>query len=325
MRALTVSAEHRLAVSELGDPEPAPGKVVVRVSACGICGSDLHLMEARLMPPGAVLGHEASGVVHAVGDGVTNVAPGARVAINPFDPCGECGPCGAGAEGRCVHNATTTIGLGFRAGAYAELVEVSEQMAVPVAGDVPIEHIAVAEPLAVALHGFNRSRFAPGASVGVIGCGPIGLSAVMVAKALGAASIWASDTNQFRAELAGRVGADESRAAAKQADFVFDCAGARGTVDLAVASAHNGGQAVVLAVNMKADEIYPLAWVTKEVDIIPCLGYSRAEYTRCSQWIASGRIDVAPIVTRRVSLDEADEAFFGLLRGAAEGKVLVTP
>jgi (R,R)-butanediol dehydrogenase/meso-butanediol dehydrogenase/diacetyl reductase len=325
MRALTVTDSFRLAVSDVAAPEPGPGHVVVRVSACGICGSDLHLMEARVMPAGVVMGHEASGLIEAVGDGVDGLTPGARVAINPFDACGECNPCRTGAEGRCINNAMTTIGLGLRPGAYAELIDVSAQMAVPVGGDVPLELISVAEPLAVALHGFNRSRFEPGMSVGVIGCGPIGWCAVMVAKLLGAGSVWASDPNEFRAELAGRVGADEFGASPTEADVVIECAGAPGTIDLAVSSARAGGQVAVLAVNMKGDNVFPVTWIMREVDILPCLAYSRAEYTQCAEWIASGAVDVAPIVTRRVSLDEADEAFFELLDGVAEGKVLVTP
>ena len=325
MRAVAVTKEHRLEVVELDDPSPAPGHVVVRVSACGICGSDLSLVGSRVIPPGSVLGHEASGVIDLVGDGVDGLRAGDCVAINPFDACGECGPCRAGAEQRCVNNAFTTIGLGLRPGAYAERVEISASMAVAVDGSAPIEVISVAEPLAVALHGFNRSRFEPGMSVGVIGCGPIGLCAVIVANVLGASRVWASDINAFRAELAGRVGAHEVGSSPKEADIVLDCAGAQGTVDLAVSAASGGGQVVIVAVNMKADTVYPLTWVTKEVDIVPVLAYTRAEYERCAQWIATGRVDVSPIVTRRVSLEETDEAFFGLIDGAAEGKVLVTP
>jgi threonine dehydrogenase-like Zn-dependent dehydrogenase len=324
VRALTVTPEHRFAVTDVADPVAAPGNVVVRVAACGICGSDLHLMESRVMPPGVVMGHEAAGVIDTSGDGV-ELEPGTRVAINPFDPCGQCAPCRSGAEQRCVDNATTTIGLGLRPGAYAERIEISASMAVPVDGKAPLTDVAVAEPLAVALHGFNRSRFEPGATVGVIGCGPIGLCAVIVAKSLGAGSVWASDVNEFRAGLAGRVGADEFGPAPKEADIVFDCAGAKGTIDLGVSSAPGGGQLVVLAVNLKGDSVYPFTWVTKEVDIVPCLGYSRAEYAQCAEWIASGAIDVSSIVTRQVALDEADDVFFALLDGAAEGKVIVTP
>lgn len=324
MRALTVSEDHRLAASVLPDPEAGPGVVVVRVSACGICGSDLHLMDSRIAPPGAVLGHEAAGVVDAVGSGVEGLRPGDAVAIHPFDPCGACPPCRAGAEQRCLQNAFTTLGLGLRPGAYAELVAVSAGMAVPVPSSA-LDRVAVAEPLAVALHGLRRSRLEPGMKVGVIGCGPIGLCAVLAAKASGAGPVWAADTNDFRAALAARVGADESGRVPKEADIVFECAGAQGTVDLAVGSTGGGGQVVLLAVNVKGDTVYPFTWVTKEVDIVPCLGYTKAEYEEAASWIASGRVDVEPMITRRVSLEEADEAFFALLEGAPEGKVFVVP
>ncbi len=307
------------------DPAPGGGKVVVRVSACGICGSDLHMMEAKIVPAGAIMGHEASGVVEAVGDGVTELAPGDHVAIHPFDPCMSCEQCTAGATQRCVNNALTTIGLGFRPGAYAELIELSAPMAVKVPDDADLGAVALAEPLAVALHGFRRSGFTAGMSIGVIGCGPIGLSAIACAKALGASRVWASDVNEFRTDLARALGADEAGRHAKDADIVFDCAGAQGTVDLAVGSTHQGGRAVILAVNIKGDNVFPFTWVTREVEIVPCLGYTTDEYSECAQWISSGRIDVTPMITSRVSLDETDEAFFALLEGAPQGKVLVTP
>jgi 2-desacetyl-2-hydroxyethyl bacteriochlorophyllide A dehydrogenase len=325
MRAVVTNDANRLEVRDVADPAPRAGHVVVRVAACGICGSDLHMMEAKIVPSGAILGHEAAGVVESVGPDVEGLAPGDHVGINPFDPCGTCPSCVAGAEQRCVDNAFTTIGLGFRPGAYADRVEVGERMAVRVPDDVELGAVALSEPLAVALHGFRRSRFEDGMSVGVIGCGPIGLCAVALARMLGASGVWASDTNEFRASLARDVGADEASARSKDADVVFDCAGAKGTVDLAVSSTHMGGQAVILAVNLKGDTVFPFMWVTREVEIVPCLGYTLEEYTECTRLISSGRIDVAPIITRRVSLDETDEAFFSLLDGAPQGKVLVTP
>jgi (R,R)-butanediol dehydrogenase/meso-butanediol dehydrogenase/diacetyl reductase len=96
-------------------------------------------------------------------------------------------------------------------------------------------------------------------------------------------------------------------------------------VDLAVSAAVGGGQVVVLAVNIKGDTVYPFTWVTKEVDIVPALGYSLPEYREAVGWITSGRVDVAPLITKRISLDGTDVAFAALLDGAAEGKVLVTP
>ncbi len=325
MRAVVANEQSRFEVRDLEDPRPGPGNILVRVAACGICGSDLHMMEAKIVPAGAIMGHEAAGVVEHVGDGVADLAPGDHVAIHPFDPCLQCEQCLSGATQRCVNNALTTIGLGFRPGAYAELIELSAPMGVKVPEDVDLGEVSLAEPLAVALHGFRRSDFEAGMSVGVIGCGPIGLSAVLCAKALGASRVWASDVNEFRTNLARDVGADEAGRHAKDADIVFDCAGAQGTVDLAVGSTHQGGQAVILAVNIKGDSVFPFTWVTREVEIVPCLGYTLEEYRECAGLISSGRIDVKPMITRRVSLADTDEAFFGLLTGAPEGKVLVTP
>ncbi|MEX2393451.1 MAG: zinc-binding dehydrogenase, partial [Actinomycetota bacterium] len=250
---------------------------------------------------------------------------GDHVAIQPFDPCGTCVACASGASQRCMNNALTTIGLGFRPGAYAELVTLTPQMLVKIPDEVPLDLVAIAEPLAVALHGFTRSSFEPGMTVGVVGCGPIGLSAVLCAKALGASYIWAADPNVFRASLASQLGANDAGPRTREADVVIECAGAKGTIDLAVSSARPGGEAVVLAVNIQGDFVYPFTWVTREVTITPCLGYTIATYAEAADWISTGRVDVAPMVTKRVDLEGADEAFFALLDGAAEGKVLVTP
>jgi threonine dehydrogenase-like Zn-dependent dehydrogenase len=325
VRAPTVTQDSRFAVSEVPDPDLSNDAVLVRVAACGICGSDLHMMEAKIVPSGAVMGHEAAGVVEAVGSSVTSFGAGDHVAIQPFDPCGTCEPCLGGTSQRCVNNALTTLGLGFRPGAYAELVAVSTQMLVKVPGEVSLDEVALAEPLAVALHGFERSRFEAGMSVGVIGCGPIGLCAVLCAKALGASHVWASDPNEFRLELARTLGADEATRHPGSADMVVECAGAAGTIDLAVSATHPGGEAVILAVNMKGDSVFPVTWVIREVTITPCIAYTVAEYAKAAEWIATGRVDVAPMITRRVGLDDANEAFFSLLDGAAEGKVLITP
>src|SRR5687768_16442253 len=105
MRAVTVSETHRLVVTEVPEPDVSATGVLVRVRACGICGSDLHLMEMKLLPIGAVLGHEAAGVVEAVGSDVSELAVGDHIAIQPFDPCGMCEQCRAGASQRCVNNA----------------------------------------------------------------------------------------------------------------------------------------------------------------------------------------------------------------------------
>ncbi len=322
MRAAVTNDTGRLEVRDVPDPDLRPGNVRVRVAACGICGSDLHMVESGIVPPGSIMGHEAAGIVESVGEGVASLAPGDHVAIDPFDPCGTCANCVAGAEQRCVNNVYTTLGLGFRAGAYAELVEIGEGMAVKVPDAADLGDVAVAEPLAVALHGYRRSRFEAGMSVGVVGCGPIGLSTIALARFLGASNVWATDTNEFRLDLARTLGAD---AKASDADVVFDCAGAKGTVDLAVAATRMGGKTVILAVNLKGDSTFPFVWVTREVDMFPSLGYTLDEYAECAGWISSGAIDVKPIVTRRVSLEETDEAFFGLLDGAPQGKVLITP
>lgn len=323
MRAAVLTDERSFEVRELPDPEPGSGRALVRVTACGICGPDLHMVEAGVIPPGSVLGHEPSGVVEATGDGV-DLPMGTAVAIRPFEMCGTCEACRAGASGHCEQAGPTSMGLGVRPGAFCELVDVAPSQLHPLPDGFPAELGALAEPLAVALHGLRRSRFEPGATVGVIGCGPIGLCGVLVARVLGAGRIWATDVNAFRRDLAGRLGA-EPVAGPADADVVLECAGAKGTIDLAMASARWGGQVVLLAVNIFGDEVYPFTWVVKEVDLLPAFGYTRTEYDEAAELLASGAIDAAAMVTSRVPLEEVGDAFARLLDGADEGKVLVVP
>lgn len=326
MRAAVLTDDKRFEVRELPDPEATPGRVVVRVTACGICGSDLHMVEQGIMPPDAVLGHEFSGVVETMGEGAGRIEAGDPVAVRPFEPCGECTPCVAGAEGRCEGALATTHGLGMRPGAYAELVECAPGQLFRLPDAFPVEHGALAEPLAVALRGLRRADVSQGASVGVIGCGPIGLCTVLAAKALGADEVWACDTNAFRTGLAEKAGADATgRAPQGTADVVVECAGARGTLDLAVGAAEAGGTVVILAANMQGDEVVPAVWVAREVRILPSIAYTPDEYDEAARLIETDRVDVEPLITNRVSLDELDGAFHELLEGADEGKVLVTP
>jgi (R,R)-butanediol dehydrogenase/meso-butanediol dehydrogenase/diacetyl reductase len=325
VRAAVLNTERRFEVREVPDPEPAPGRLIVRVSACGICGSDLHMVEAGLLGPGTILGHEASGVVESVGEGVDGYRPGDPVAIFPLEPCGACDPCRAGAEGRCTGGLASAIGLGMAPGAFAERLDAGPVMLEKLPAAIDPALGAVVEPLAVALHGLQRAAFEPGSTVGVIGCGPIGLCAVLAARALGASDVWACDTNPFRAGLAGRVGAARTGSSPLEADVVVECAGAPGTLDMAAGSAVPGGKVVLLAVNLQPDTVYPFMWVTKEVDVVPGIAYNRAEFAQAARWVAEGTVDVSALVTRRVRLDDLDGAFYGLLAGAPEGKVLVTP
>jgi threonine dehydrogenase-like Zn-dependent dehydrogenase len=327
--------ERVLRLEDVDRPSVGDEEVLIRVRATSVNTPDritvtgvpymLRLRSGLRRPRTPVRGTDVAGVVEAVGPGVEGLAEGDHVAIHPADPCGTCPACLAGNTMRCSQTGPTSIGLGVRPGAYAELVAVGQGMCTKLPASLPLERGALAEPLAVALHGLRRSRFEPGMTGGVVGCGPIGRCSVLAARALGAGRIWASDLNPFRADLATKLGADEAGSSALTADIVVECAGARGTIDLAVGATQPGGQVVLLAVNIKGDEVYPFMWVIKEVDIVGCLGYSRAEFDEAAGWIAGGTVDVAPMITRQVSLEETDEAFFALLDGAPEGKVLVTP
>lgn len=214
-------------LEELSVDDPALGEVIVRVAASGICGSDLHVVHGMstvaVLP--SVLGHEASGVVEAIGEGVTSVAPGNHVVIVPVGACQQCANCLAGRPMRCrTHAASLSYGPGHRSrlhassgdviayggvGSMAELVSISERMVVKITDDVPLPTVAplgcgVMTGLGAAL---NTARPEPGEPALVIGCGGVGLNVIQGCALVGAHPIIAVDTNQIRLDLASDFGA----------------------------------------------------------------------------------------------------------------------
>ncbi|MDX1650503.1 MAG: alcohol dehydrogenase catalytic domain-containing protein, partial [Myxococcota bacterium] len=204
MRAARVADGGALQVDRAALPEPAPGEVRVRVRACGICGSDLHLLGAGLLPPGRIPGHEFAGRVDAVGAGVRGVAEGARVAVEPFRSCGRCAECARGGDPLCREAAL----FGVHAdGGLAEAVCVpAERCFASEAGLAP-EVLALAEPLAVCVHGLRRGALAPGMRVLVLGAGSVGWLSVFAARALGAGEVWVSARHATQARAARDAGA----------------------------------------------------------------------------------------------------------------------
>ena len=184
-------------------PSPGPGDVLVRVMRCGICGSDLHYYNhggfgsVRLREP-MILGHEVSGHVSALGDGVTGLSAGQLVAVSPSRPCGTCRYCQEGAQNHCLDMRFYGSAMPFPhiQGAFRQLLVADQAQCVPANG-LTVAEAAMAEPLAVVLHAARQAGDLMGKRVLVTGCGPIGLLAVLVARAAGAVEIVATDVTDF--------------------------------------------------------------------------------------------------------------------------------
>jgi (R,R)-butanediol dehydrogenase/meso-butanediol dehydrogenase/diacetyl reductase len=316
------------------DPEPGPGEVLVRVAACGICGSDLHLSDA-LDAPGLILGHEISGRVVEVGPGVDPGRIGDRVAGFPLVGCGECDACVAGATSRCASAAQ--LGL-HRAGGFAELVTLAASGA-HVLPDALDDHVgALVEPLAVAYHALDRTTRAPDAPVLVLGGGPVGAAVALWARALGAREVMVSDPVASRRALAERVGATATvdptrddvgaafaRLAGGAPTAVVECVGVPGLIQQAIDVAGPDACVTVVGVCMSTDEIMPLTALFKELTARFVLYYRTHDFAATIDALSRGVLDPHPLVTGAVGLAGLPERFDALKHPVDDCKVMVEP
>lgn len=330
MRALQLVAPSTLSVVDLPQPAPGPGEVRLRVRACGICGSDLHGMDGgsgRRIPP-LVMGHEASGVVDAVGEGVSAWRAGDRVTFDSTVWCGECGYCREGRVNLCDSRQVVGVACAEfrRDGAFAEYVTLPQRILHRLPEGLSFEEAAFAEPVGVALHAVRRAGDVAGASVLVVGAGLIGLLVVQALKRAGAARVIAVDLDAGRLKLAAELGAEEmivaGTAPVPEVDVAMEVVGAAATVDLALRSVRKGGR-VVLVGNLAPSVPLPLQIVvTRELDVLGSCAIA-GEYPEALAAIASGAIRVQPLVSASMDLEEGVRAF-EVAKASGSLKVLIT-
>lgn len=337
--ALFQGAGKPLLIQAIADPEPKPHELILRVKTCGICGSDLHMTEADTLMPlplGAVMGHEFAGEVVAVGSGVSAVwREGVRVAGFPYLCCGETSPCRnlGGGFGACAKG--MGVGLGQSHGAYAEYVRISASGAHRLPDSVSFREGALVEPLAVGLHAVDMAKMERGATVLVIGAGPVGLAVMLWANFLGARQVIVSEKAAGRRDMAAKFGAtaaiDANRPlteqveaiAGKGPDAIFECAGAPGLLNATMAEAPHGAKIVIAGVCQKPDTIMPLMGIMKELNLQFVLGYRPADFDYVIAMIAAQRIDPLAMITDIVDLDALPGAFEALRHPAQQCKVML--
>jgi 2-desacetyl-2-hydroxyethyl bacteriochlorophyllide A dehydrogenase len=343
MKVVAFRGPGHLEVDEAPDPKPGKGEVLVAVAYCGICGSDLHEYVAHDRSPRAagiwqpVMGHELSGVVAAVGPGVQGFREGDPVVVHPGLHCGECPYCRSGQSNLCIN---PRGGTGYsRSGGYGEYVCISAAQALPLPDSAFLKPAALSEPFGVALHAVNRGSLQPGEVVFITGAGPIGLLTLLAIRHKGAGTIIVSEPSSSRRELAQRLGADvvidpkadetpakvREHAGSLGADIAIECVGRPKPMDDCFASVRRGGRIVVAGT---FDVPYPVdlvATLINEYSIIGSLG-SVTELQEATQLIVSGEIDVSPIISSIVSLDEVPGVFAALVEDRnTHNKVLVQP
>ncbi len=341
MKAVAFTGQTRMELRDLPEPSPLPGELVVAVGYCGVCGSDLHeyaspapsMRASGVFQP--VMGHEFTGVVAALGDGVDGISPGDPVVVHPGGPCGHCYYCRSGQSNLC----SDQIGTGYRRqGAYAERVVIRADQAFPLPSREWLERAALTEPLAVALRALQRGGLQPQETVFIAGGGPIGLLSLLAARHKGAGTIIVSEPAAARRDLALRLGADYAIDPAEVAslkvrettaglgcDLAIECVGIAATMDDCIAATRRGGRIVVAGAHEHPYSVNLLNLLIQEHSIAGTFGYA-SEFQEAAGLIVSGAIDVSPLISRVVSLDELPAVFKELTanRDAAQ-KVLVRP
>ena len=324
-----------LAVVDLEDPTPTAGEVLLQVDACGICGSDLHA--ADVLPlPGLVMGHELCGTVVDVGPGVEGWAPGDRAAVLSLATCGTCAACLTGRVRKCA--TAQMVGI-ERPGGYAELTTMPARDLHRLPDAVDARLGALVEPLAVALHTVQRAEIGIGDNALVLGGGPIGAAVALWLRQAGAHEVIVSDPVAHRRELSLAVGAtavvdpvaeDVASAAAARCGgvppkHVIECVGLPGLIQHAADVAPVDGIVTVAGVCMAPDQVVPFTMMAKELDVRFAFYYTRPEFDAVIDLLARGRVDVEPLVTDEIGLDQLPDTFEALKRPSEQCKVLITP
>ena len=328
-----------LVIETVPDPEPGPNDIILKVRNCGICGSDLHMTEpASVMPLalGSVMGHEFAGEVVARGKNVGDRWKiGDRAAGFPFICCGDHTPCVNFGTARGMCGKGISIGLGQSHGAYAEYVRIGAGGGYRLPENVSFREGAMVEPLSVGLHAVDMARMERGATVLVVGAGPVGLSAMLWANVLGARHVIVSEMSETRRTMAAKFGATDAidparplteqvqKIAGQGPDIIFECVGAPGLLNIAMMEAPRGTRIVVAGVCQQPDTIMPLMGIVKELNLQFVLGYRPADFDYVIAMIASDRIDVAPMITDIVDLNALPQAFEALRHPTHQCKVML--
>lgn len=324
MRAIVCSAPGQLAISSLPLPEPRPGEVRVRIRACGICGSDLNLLPMGYLGRRVVPGHEMMGEVDALGPDVEGLEPGDPVAVEPLDSCGHCDRCREGRD--AIRRETKLYGV-HRQGGFAEYAALPARRLFRVPTGLAPQVAALAEPMAVVVHGLHRAGLRAGQRVLVLGAGTLGLLSVVAARGLGAAEAWITARYDHQAALAETLGASrvlrEKKAGAEQLDalgreFPFDAVvetvgGGADTVRLAVHALRPGGVVSVVGLHRGPIQLDPLPLFMKEATLAWSNCYDHphrdADFDRAIRLIDGNRDALLGLTTHQVRLEETARGF----------------
>jgi threonine dehydrogenase-like Zn-dependent dehydrogenase len=338
MRAAVLREGRMVYRDDVPDPVPESGQVLVAVRSCGICGSDLHFARygdqvlslsdemAGSLGGGTsfdlnhdiFMGHEFSAEVLEAGPDTETLPAGTLVTSIPVLISGK------HVEPIVYSNKTL--------GGYAERMLLSAPLLLPIPNGLDHRHAALTEPMAVGLHAVNKSGIQPGETALVVGCGPIGIAVIAALRTRGVESIVAADFSPKRRELASTMGAHQTLDPAQGSPFdtvtpavVFEAVGVPGIIDDVMRRARHGTRLIVVGVCMQPDTMHPFFAIAKEINVQFVLAYDPQEFADSLRAIAEGEIDVSPVITGDVGLEDVGTAFDDLADPERHCKILVTP
>jgi threonine dehydrogenase-like Zn-dependent dehydrogenase len=337
MSAAVYKGDHTVTVEQVPIPKVGSSQVLLRVSHCGICGTDLHLMIEDWGTPGTIGGHEYSGVVVASGSSVQGWAPGDRAVGGPGPGCGECRLCRAGRTHLCTGPGAG--GAAIMTGAYAEYKVVDADALFRIPDALDLRTAALTEPVAVALRGVRRSGVKPGERVLVTGAGPIGLLTVAVLATSGVSDVTVSEPNATRRRLAEEAGAsttitpEELERAARPMDLVatpyqyaFECSGRADAMEAGLENLDRAGTLVLSGTGMRRPRFNPNRLILHELVVTGTVEYTQDDYRSALNILAGRRLPTDVLIAPEdLSLTRLQWGMEQLMAGGLAGKVMVVP
>jgi (R,R)-butanediol dehydrogenase / meso-butanediol dehydrogenase / diacetyl reductase len=336
MTAAVCVGEGRVAVEEVPRPEPHPGELLVEVAACGICGSDLHLVFSRYAKCGAVLGHEWSGTVVSAERPASGWIGGERVVFNPTPGCGACRPCRRGRPSVCLHREQSDI-RDMR-GAFAQYMTVPAANALRIPDSLPSRAAALTEPTAIALHAVELAGVRPDDRVLVTGGGPIGLIIVAVLRALGVDDVTVSEPIALRRDQALAVGAAGTVAPEELVDpalgstvshpyaVAFECSGQASAAERALGQLDFAGTLVFVGTGSEPTRVNHNRMIVLELEAVGTYNYSADGFRPALELLDSGVMPIGLLIEADdVPLEGVMDAMRRLANGEIASKVLVNP
>ena len=331
MKALVYTKPYSFEYCDFPEPSAGADDVLIRVKACGICGSDVQGSTGktgRRMPP-LIMGHEAAGIVEATGKNVNGFKKGERVCFDSTVYCNSCEQCRAGFYNRCESREVLGVSTTDfkRHGAFAEYVAVPWWIVSKIPDQLSFVHATLLEPVSIGVHAANRAPLSSADSVVVIGAGTIGLFILQAVRLKGAGKVIVSDINEFRLDVAKKLGADEilnpeksnlkesvfERTGNKGANVTLEAVGYASTFQDAISVTKMGGHIVAVGNLEKMAEFDLQEFITSELTFTGSYA-SSGEFRDCIELVASGKINVEPLISDVLPLEDGAWAFERLLK-----------